>query len=258
MLRRFHHDRNVGVRIGVIDSIRRIRKAPTPYCLCRPPPWYTAEDLQRLTARAIDTVRNVWPDRWERARRREEAMERVEGRLKQKRQKREASEAAHAEKVKQIRGGFVGADDERRQLEAGELLDLAGFETIVWTQSSRQTKWTADAVKGQLWLRNLRRDGWSEELRAALGNAGLLHQGKIKGMGESAQQVQQTLKRVLEVERTVAAAADAADTSSESVDADQQPEPGEEEAAELDAALAGDKRPAAPRRSARARKKTRR
>ena len=84
-------------------------------------------------------------------------------------------------KVKQIRGGFVGADDARRQLEVGELLDLAGFETIVWTQSSRQTKWTADAVKGQLWLRNLRRDGWSEELRAALGNAGLLHQGKIKG-----------------------------------------------------------------------------
>ena len=70
--------------------------------------------------------------------------------------------------------------------------------------------------------------------------------------------MQQTLKRVLEVERTVAAAVDAADTSSESVDADQQPEPGEEEAAELDAALASDKRPAAPRRSGRARKKTRR
>ena len=67
--------------------------------------------------------------------------------------------------------------------------------------------------------------------------------------------MQQTLKRVLEVERTVAAVAY---TSSESVAADQQPEPGEEEAAELDAALAGDKRPAAPRRSARARKKTRR
>jgi len=40
--------------------------------------------------------------------------------------------------------------------------------------------------------------------------------------------VQQTLKRVLEVERTVAAVAH---TSSESVAADQQPEPGEEEEA---------------------------
>ena len=258
MLRRRYHDRNVGVRIGVIDSIRRIGKAPTRFSLESPPSWYTAEDVQRLTARAIDTVRHVWPSRWERAQRREQAFARVEGRLKQKRQKREAGEAAHAERVKQIRGGFVGADDARRQLEVGELLDLAGFETIVWSESSRQTKWTADAVKGQLWLRNLRRDNWSAELRAALGNAGLLHQGKIKGTGQSAQQVQQTLKRVLEVERTVAAAANAAGASSESVDADQQPEPGEEEAAELDAALASDKRPAAPRRSSRARKKTRR
>ena len=40
--------------------------------------------------------------------------------------------------------------------------------------------------------------------------------------------MQQTLKRVLEVERTVAAVAY---TSSESVAADQQPEPGEEEEA---------------------------
>ena len=40
--------------------------------------------------------------------------------------------------------------------------------------------------------------------------------------------MQQTLKRVLEVERTVAAVAYA---SSESVAADQQPEPGEEEEA---------------------------
>ena len=40
--------------------------------------------------------------------------------------------------------------------------------------------------------------------------------------------MQQTLKRVLEVERTVAAVAH---TSSESVAADQQPEPGEEEEA---------------------------
>ena len=45
-------------------------------------------------------------------------------------------------------------------------------------------------------------------------------------MGKGAQLVQQTLKRVLEVERTVAAVAYA---SSESVAADQQPEPGEEE-----------------------------
>ena len=57
---------------------------------------------------------------------------------------------------------------------------------------------------------------------ASAGNAGLLHQGKIKGTGESAQRVQQTLRRVLEVERTVAAAADAAGAGSESVDADQQ------------------------------------
>ena len=47
-------------------------------------------------------------------------------------------------------------------------------------------------------------------------------------MGKGAQLVQQTLKRVLEVERTVAAVAYA---SSESVAADQQPEPGEEEEA---------------------------
>ena len=52
--------------------------------------------------------------------------------------------------------------------------------------------------------------------------------GPGESVGKGAQLVQQTLKRVLEVERTVAAVAYA---SSESVAADQQPEPGEEEEA---------------------------
>ena len=211
------YDRSVNTWCGVIDALRRVKKAPEKYSWEQPPP--CAESLPGgvdaymacLTKRSTHTIRSHWPNRWERARLRVEGMERAEAAAEAAQERRDDRAGTHRDKVIAQLGGFVQEEGgERVCLAAGERLSLQMVESGAVdlrekdeqnASQTRHTGWTVAAVKNQIYLWNLAlvADELSPPYVSALVEAGLIRKKgeQVKLGGTTRKLLLETLMRIL-------------------------------------------------------------
>ena len=133
------HDRHCNTRIGYLEAMRRVRKAPllggtweepAAFTIEKPPEWYTPWLRGCLRQRARDTIRKSWPNAAQRAALRWARTVEVSKAEAANRQRLDVSAEGRVEDVLSADGGMVGTGEERMLLPPGALLDLELFSTI--------------------------------------------------------------------------------------------------------------------------------
>ena len=192
---------------------RRVRKAPTPHTLAKPPPLYPEWRHRGLKKAAREVIRDDWPSVKQRMAMLCESTQLVAKAAAVKAQGREERVEESEHDVRTQMGGLIGDGDDAYQLPAGSALTIAMFDKIPWSKAAKR-KWTLKAIANQMKLRNLpsavgRR---SERLSAEYERRKLFGVGtKLRVSAANAEQLVALLRQVLEAEE-VAAAADAAAT----------------------------------------------
>ena len=176
MMRRLHERCSV-TRIGYLEAMRRVRKAPalggsvddpSPFTLQDPPAWYAPWLKKSLRERARHRIRSEWPSAHKRAELRWERTTELTEAKKRKRQALDDKVEEKEEDVLELMGGFVLSGEEREQLTAGALLDLEIFASIDF---ANEPSWTIPRIANQLKLRNLRKAQRSATLTRLLTEA---------------------------------------------------------------------------------------
>ena len=250
--------------IGIIASKRRILKAPRRgtknglphrFTLESPPPFYHPWLRQRLRKRARARMREEWPSQLARAIMRWEAVCETADIADEHLEAHTQKTAAALAKVKQLPGGDVVLDDaeEATPLPAGELLTLDMFHSINFKANvdrrSGGNGWTADAVKNQLKLWNLRRPHWSELEVDMFSKAGLIGDGqKVFKLSGKKPELVKRVRDVLTTQRAAEKRQAVLDKAMQRLDEEQEQERLEQEQADT----------AAERQSRRGRGKNRR
>ena len=212
MMRRLH-DRCSVTRIGYLEGMRRVRKAPAlggspgepkPYTLQEPPPWYAPWLKNSLRERAWTRVYAEWPNAHKRAQLRWDRTVALSTAKKRKRQELDGNKEGKDEDALAMSGGFVLSGEEREELAPGALLDLEVFATIDFATES---SWSIPRIANQLKLRNLQKAKRSATLTRLLteahgeeGSAPLLGRAESLLVSGKRSELIQRLERVVQIE----------------------------------------------------------
>ena len=164
------HDRAGNISNGVIDGILRCKNDIHGITLKNPPDWWRrCEWLNGGMRLRATNIEKAYPKPPERAAARLGAADEREGKARARQVATAVRMHASHDKTRSTPGGLVcasGASRERYQLPAETLLTLTMLKTLLkalritpiteLTQdTTQQTKWTLDAIKTQLRLRNM-------------------------------------------------------------------------------------------------------
>lgn len=156
------HERCPITRVGVMEAMRRVKKAPhlggteetrCAFTISSPPAWYTPWLKRSLRQRARYTIRKEWPSRAERATTRWMRTKELSQIARAKRQRLEQASEEQEEVIRSMAGGMVGTGEEREQVPPLELIDLERFSRIDF--DTDRASWPIKTIKNQLRLRNL-------------------------------------------------------------------------------------------------------
>jgi hypothetical protein len=183
------HDRCSVTRVGYLQAMRRVRKAPSrggspearkPFTLREPPPWYAPWLRESLRQRARDTIRKEWPSAAQRAAQRWAKTQEVSEVARVNRQRIDGDTEEREEGVLERQGGRVGSGEEADLLAPGALLDLEGFASIDF---KNEASWTVLCIANQLKLRNMRKEQRSATLTRLLEEAEAEEREKSQAAG---------------------------------------------------------------------------
>jgi hypothetical protein len=178
------HDRAGNSSNGVIDGILRCNNDIHGITLKNPPDWWRrCEWLNGGLRLRATNIEKAYPMPRERAAARLGAADEREGKAHGRQVATAVRVQASQDKTLSTLGGLVcasGASRERYQLPAETLLSLTMLTPIteLTQDTTRQTKWTLEAIKAQLRLRNMLK------LERAVVTATLQAQGLLKPDGD--------------------------------------------------------------------------